>query len=260
MTMSGPTPAVPWKVYRFGLLVTGKGESLFLDRLFRSVCERMARTGRGVCEFRILAKIEQLTPRTSAKRRQPMPGRPTRIPTRDEDAALRALGFLRQGGDFVLLIDDLEGARRAKVAEVYSRYREGFDHVLPAGLRCRASVHFLVNMLEAYYFADAKAINAVMGADWADYEGDVETIGHPKGELKHRLGSFDEIEEGEQIMRRLDVPHILSRPETCSSLRTLFGWCWRALGLPPGEDYQLEKGCYSDTTRPQIEQLPPVSG
>jgi hypothetical protein len=81
-------------------------------------------------------------------------------------------------------------------------------------------------------------------------------IAHPKGELKTKLGSFDEIADGEQIMRHLDVPHLLSRPETCASLRTLFGWCWRALGLPPGEDYQLAKGCYFDVTQPQIEQLP----
>jgi hypothetical protein len=257
--MSSPA-AVPWKRYRFGLLVTGKGEGLFLDRLFRSLCERMAQTGRGVCDFRILAKVEQLTPRTSTKRRLSMPGQNRRIPTRDEDIALRAHGFLRQGGDFVLLVDDLEGARRAEAAAAYSRYREAFDRVLPEGLRCRASVHFLVNMLEAYYFADAKAINAVMGTDWADHEGDVETIGHPKGELKTRLGSFDEIEHGEQIMRCLDVPHVLSRPETCASLRTLFGWCWRALGLLPGEDYQFADGCYFDVTRPQIERLPPVNG
>jgi hypothetical protein len=260
MTMSDPTPALPWKVYRFGLLVTGKGESLFLDRLFRSLCTRMAQTGRGVCEFRNLAKIEQLSPRTSGKRPVPMPGQTRRIPTRDEDAALRALGFLRQGGDFVLLIDDLEGARRAQASAVYGRYREALDHVLPAGLRARASVHFLVNMLEAYYFADAKAINAVMGTDWTDHEGDVETINHPKNDLKQQLGSFDEIEPGEQIVRCLDVPHVLSRLETCASLRTLFGWCWRALGLPPGEDYQLAQGHYFDVTRAQMEQLPPLSG
>ncbi|MGH7173379.1 MAG: DUF4276 family protein [Gemmataceae bacterium] len=258
--MSGPSPAVPWKVYRFGLLVTGKGESLFLDRLFRSLCERMAQTGRGVCEFRVLAKIEQLTPRTSAKRPLSMPGQRGRIPTRDEDVALRALGFLRQGGDFVLLIDDLEGARRSQVAAVYSRYREAFNQVLPDHYRWRTSVHFLVNMLEAYYFADAKAINAVMGSDWTDYEGDVETIGHPKGELKRQLGSFDEVKQGEQIVRHLDVPHVLSRPETCAALRTLFAWCWRALRLSPGEDYQLEKGCYFEVTRSQIEQLPSVNG
>ena len=127
-------------------------------------------------------------------------------------------------------------------------------------MRWRVSVHFLVNMLEAYYFADASAINAVMGTDWTDHPGDVEMIGHPKNELKNQLKSFDEIEHGEQIVRRLDVPHVLSRPETCASLRTLFGWCWRALGMPPGEDYQLEHGVYFCTTQPQIDQLPPVTG
>jgi hypothetical protein len=261
MSMSSAvTPAVRWKRYRFGLLVTGKGESRFLDRLFRSLCAHMAETGRGSGEFCVLAKIEQLTPRTSLKQRRSMPGRPTRIPTRDEDTALKAFGFLRQGGDFVLLIDDLEGSRRAEVAAVYNRYRTAFDQVLPANVRPRASVHFLVNMLEAYYFADAKAINAVMGTNWADHDDDVEMIGHPKNELKTRLGSFDEIEEGGQIMRCLDVPHVLARPNTCGSLRTLFGWCWRALGLRPGERYQIEKGIYFDVTRTQIEQLPPVIG
>jgi hypothetical protein len=264
MTMSSPEPAVPFTVYRFGLLVTGKGESRFLDRLFRSLCDHLAQTGRGICDFRILAKVEQLTPRTSAKRPVTMPGQNRRIPTRDEDAALRALGFLRsprQGEEhFVLLVDDLEGARRAQVAPVDSRYREAFDTVLPEALLCRASVHFLVNMLEAYYFADARAINAVMETDWTDHDGDVETIGHPKGELKTRLGSFEEIEHGEEIIRCLDVPHVLSRPDTCAALRTLFGWCWRAIGLPPGEHYQLDKGSYFDVTRPQIDQLPPLSG
>ncbi len=257
--MSSPTPALPWKVYRFGLLVTGKGEARFLDRLFRSLCERMAQTGYGTCEFRILAKIEQLSPRISEKHQLKLPGKQKRIPSRDEDAALRALAFLQQGGDFVLLVDDLEGDRRANASAVYGRYREAFDHVLPERWRARASVHFLVNMLEAYYFADARAINTVMGTDWSDHDGDVELIRHPKNDLKTRLGSFDEIEQGEQIIRLLDVPHILSRPEVCASLRTLFGWCWRALGWLPGEDYQLQNGSYFPITRPQIEQLPPVT-
>jgi len=125
-------------------------------------------------------------------------------------------------------------------------------------MRWLVSVHFLVNMLEAYYFAHAQAINDVMGASWTDYGGDVETIGHPKGELKKHLDTFDEIEHGQQIVQRLDVPHILSRPETCASLRTLYGWCWRALGLPPSEDYQLEKGRYFEITLPQIAHLPPI--
>jgi hypothetical protein len=240
------------------LLVTGKGESQFLDRLFRSLCDRLALTGRGSCEFSPLAKVEQLHPRTSPKRKLTLPGKAQKLPSRDEDLALRALGFLRQGGDFVLLIDDLEGARRDQREEVFARSRRAFDTVVPQSMRSRVSVHFLVNMLEAYYFAHAAAINEVMGTDWKDHDGDVETIGHPKGELKKRLDAFDEIEHGGQIVRRLDVPHVLSRPETCAALRTLFGWCWRALGLPPGDDFQLATGRYFDVTRPQIDQLPPV--
>ena len=258
--MSDPSQCTSWKVYQFKLLVTGKGEKLFLDRLCRSICNRMAQTGRGSCAFLPPEKIGQLTPRTSTKRLQKMPGQRMRIPSRDEDAALLALGFLKQGGDFVLLIDDLEAARKASAEAVHSRYREALDHVLPVELRYRASVHFLVNMVEAYYFADAKAINAVMKTNWTDYEGDVETIDHPKRELKAKLKAFDEVEDGEKIMRCLDVPHVLSRPDTCASLRSLFGWCWRALRLPPGTDYQLEKGCYFDVTRSQIDRLPAVNG
>lgn len=58
-----------WRVWRFGLLVTGKGEAQFLGKLFRSLDEYTASAGLGNCVFTILAKVEQLTPRTSAKRR-----------------------------------------------------------------------------------------------------------------------------------------------------------------------------------------------
>jgi hypothetical protein len=249
---------IPWKIHRFGLLVTGKGERQFLDRLFRSLCERMASTGRGGCEFRTLAKIEQLRPRTSTKYRLTVPGQKQKIPTRDEDFSLKARGFLQGGGDFVILIDDLEVDHRANAGAVYDRYREAFDRIIPESMRTRVSVHFLVNMLEAYYFANSQAINAVMGTDWKDHDGDVETIGHPKGDLKAQLENFDEIEHGRLIIQRLDVPHILSNPETCASLRTLFGWCWRALGLQPSEYYQLEKGRFFDVTMPQIDKLPAI--
>jgi hypothetical protein len=246
-------PPGAWKFFHFGLLVTGRGEEGFLQRLFRSLMER------GNCHFEVIRKVEQLSPRTSAKPRLKPTGAKPLLTERDEEIALCVRRHLQAGYDYVVLVDDLEGARRQEAAAVYGRYRTSFDAMLPPALRCRASVHFLVNMLEAYYFADANAINVVLGTDLSDHDGDVETIGHPKSQLK-ALGPFDEIEHGEQIMRLLDVPHVLSRPETCSSLRTLFGWCWRALGLPPGEDYQLANGCYFDVTRPQIDDLPPVDG
>jgi hypothetical protein len=125
----------------------------------------------------------------------------------------------------------------------------------PEGLSHRASVHFLVNMLEAYYFAHADAVNAVLGTQLADFAGDVETIRHPKNELKRHHPGFDEIDHGRAILERLDVPHILSNPETCRSLRTLFGWCSRAIGRESTDVYQLASGSYFEVTRPQIDAL-----
>jgi hypothetical protein len=257
--VSNAATSTSWKHYRVGLLVTGKGERQFLHHIFRSICDRVASTGRATCEFRVLEKIEQLTPRTSPKHRITLRGQTKKIPSRDEYFALRTRAFLQGGWDFVILIDDLEGERRNNAAAVYNRYRDAVDHVLPETMRCRASVHFLVNMLEAYYFANAKAINEVMRTDWADHDGDVETIGHPKNDLKRAFNSFDEIEHSQQIVQRLDLPYILSNPQTCASLRTLIGWCWRALGLPPSVDYQLERSRYFNVTQPQIDKLPPVS-
>ena len=81
-----------------------------------------------------------------------------------------------------------------------------------------------MNMLEAYYFADASAINAVLNTALGDYESDVESIRHSKNELKKAFAGFDEVEHGGRILARLDIPHVLSRPETCAALRTLFAW------------------------------------
>jgi hypothetical protein len=117
-------------------------------------------------------------------------------------------------------------------------------------------VHFLVNMLEAYYFAHADAINAVLGTQLADFQGDVETIRHPKNELKRHHPRLDEIEHGRAIIERLDVPHVLANPETCRSLRTLFGWCSRAIGREFTDAYQLANGNYFEVTRSQIDALP----
>lgn len=248
-----------WKVIRFGLLVTGKGERKFIDRFFRSLCEEFASAGLGVCTFEVIAKIGQLTPRTTV-RPQKIKNAKGRLPTRDEEAGTYAWGFLKRGGDFVILLDDLERDRRNIVSAVFIRYREAFDRVLPNTFNNRASVHFLVNMLEAYYFADAHAINSVKGTSWTDYDGDVETIDHPKNELKQQLNAFDEIQDGEKIVQILNVPHVLSNPATCASLRTLFAWCWRALRIPLSPHaYQLANGRYSDVTGGQIEMLPAIS-
>ena len=38
-------------------------------------------------------------------------------------------------------------------------------------MSARAAVHFPVNMLEAYYFADAKAVNQALNTDLEDLGG-----------------------------------------------------------------------------------------
>ena len=46
--------------------------------------------------------------------------------------------------------------------EVFGRYRAALDTVLSEDQARRAAVHFFVNMLEAYYFADTRAVNSML--------------------------------------------------------------------------------------------------
>ena len=188
------------------------------------------------------------------------------IPNRDEgEIGLPARLFLTSRTDtrftsrtdtrFVILVDDLERKRSGERRQIFARYRLALDTMLRSDEARRTSVHFLVNMLEAYYFADARAVNAVLGTDLDDYGGDVEAIRHPKKELKGLFPEFDEIEHGCRILHELDVSHVLSRKEYCSSLRTMFAWVCKAIDEPEGEAYQLAKGRYSDVGRDQIDAL-----
>jgi hypothetical protein len=159
-----------------------------------------------------------------------MVGRGQVIPTVDEvQYGVPARIFLQQHpNSFVLVIDDLEGDRRGQVAAVFDRYRRALDHLLgPFRLSQRASVHFLVNMLEAYYFANADAVNAIAGRTVLpqDHPTDVEDIGHPKNELKALWRGFDEVEHGSAILDELDLPHVLRDPVQCCWLRGLIHWC-----------------------------------
>ncbi len=239
-----------WSFFRIALLVTGRGEALFLPRLFRSLIAE------GHCTIQVVRRINSLAPRTS-KKPQKIVGTARKIDTKAEDLGEIARGYLRRGYDFVILVDDLERDFRDKAEAKYQRYRTALDTILASeGLSHRASVHFLVNMLEAYYFAHADAINAVLGTALGDHEGDVEEIRHPKNDLKKLHPGFDEIEHGRAILESLNVVRVLSNPETCRSLRTLFGWCSRAIGREFDDVYQLANGRYFDVTRPQIETLP----
>ena len=132
---------------RFGLIVTGKAEEEFLPRFFRSI------SASGRCSFTVIRRIDQRSPITSKKRLLRMIGSGKRIPDRDAtDIGLPARGFLSSEDSFVVLVDDLEARRSGDIRQVFDRYRLALDEMLRPNQIGRASVHFLVNMLEAYYF------------------------------------------------------------------------------------------------------------
>ena len=75
---------------------------------------------------------------------------------------------------------------------------------------------------------------------------------------------LEEKEDGGKIIKHLRVEHILSRSDTCASLRTLFYWCYKVLQkypepdvleLFPVEQYHFHGGILSDITRQQLEDI-----
>jgi hypothetical protein len=239
----------------FGLIVTGEAEAEFLPQFFRSLMNRAG------CTFRVLRKTGQRPP-ISEGRRLKMVGRGQAIlPKDEEEIGLEARRFLRNRPcNFVILIDDLEYDRRPVLAQVFNRYRAVLDTMLLPEEKLRAAVHFLANMLEAYYFADSQAVNQALGAIVlsANSSGDVEEIRHPKADVKRLHPGFDEKADGAKIVSALDLDRVLDTPETCAFLRSLFGWCVRQLRRNcPVHDpalhtrYQLPAGSQAELTRGQ---------
>ncbi|MCX6378198.1 MAG: DUF4276 family protein [Armatimonadetes bacterium] len=248
------TPSFQYVHHKFGLIVTGHGENEALPKLFKSLMTHG-------CSFVVLRQIKQRTGVTE-KRRIEMVKTGKALPDKDvEEIGLWARGFLlSERGAYVhhvIVVDDLEQLDTEEATlKKFTQYREALDSVNLDRDRHKVSVHFLVRMLEAYYFADAKAVNSVLGTAFTDYDGDVEEIGHPKGELKKLYAGFDEREHGKAIIPQLDVPHILSNPHTCASLRTLFKWCWRSIGEPEESRFCFSEGILYDVTRGQIAEEP----
>ena len=253
MSTPDPTAVTTWPFYHFGLIVTGEAEEKCLDKLFRSI----AATGK--CRFEVIRRVGQRSAITSEKRQLKMVGSGKKIPDRDAtDIGLPARRHLLSRPGFVVLVDDLEADRSDDIEQVLARYRRALDTMLKPDQARRASVHFLVNMLEAYFFADIETVNRVLGTNLGEHEGDVEEIRNPKADLKGHYPGYDERADGTRIVESLDIPHVLSRKETCASLRTMFAWIWRAIGEPRGEQFQLRDGRYFDVTRSQICALPPI--
>ena len=257
MTEQGPQPAEhPQCAYfHFGLIVTGETEQQHLPKLFRSLMES------GICTFEMIRRVGQLKVITSVERLKAL-NNGKDIPSIDAKIGLTARKYLMTDVcHFVLLIDDLEYDRRDQTQQIFDRYRTALDTVLNT-LKHRASVHFLVYMFEAYYFADAQAINAVLGTALSDYEEDVETIRNPKSDLRQIHPSFREIDDGGEILDQIDIEHVLSHPDTCASLRTLFAWCVKVLETYSDHDctdfndkYRLHDGKLSEITRTQLDNF-----
>ena len=237
-----------YKFFKLGLLVTGKTEQEHIPKLFRTLMEL------GICYFEVIRKVEQLGVRTSEKNLE-MVGSGKKIPNNDAvRIGFPARDYLKDPCTYVLLLDDLEYDRTDQAQQIFERYRNALDPIL-LNQKHRASVHFLVNMLEAYYFADAATVNGVLGTNLNDYKGDVETIIHPKNNLKQIYSGFKEKEDGGRILDRLNVEKVLSDPNTCASLRTLFAWCLKALGEVPTDKYQLLSGKLSEITKAQLDNI-----
>jgi len=248
------TPGYPY--CRFGLIVTGKGERDFLPKFFSSLMNRAG------CSFEVIGRIGQRNPITATQRILKMAGTGKTIPDNDAQyIGLPARHFLRnQPSHYVLLIDDVEAARRSLINHVFMRYRKAIDTMLrPEEIR-KAGVHFFANMLEAYYFANSEAVNIALKTLVlsSDFAGDVETIYHPKNQLKNLFKGFDEREHGALIVQQLDLDYILANPNTCAFLRSLIGWCVDQLAQHGqiwdpqlGQQYQLSIGIREKLTKEQ---------
>jgi len=210
----------------FGLIVTGKGEREFLPELF-SVLTKWSG-----CSFKVIRKVDQRGPITKKSRLKMVGSGSPILDVDEQEIGLAARAFLRNHDcHFVILIDDVEGSRRDRLPEIWNRYRTALDTMLEVEERNRAAVHFFANMLEAYYFADCKAVNAALGATVLpqDHESDVEEIPHPKNTLEQAAKTagilFKERRDGADIVRNLDIEHVLARNDECAYLRSLFAWC-----------------------------------
>jgi len=154
-------------------------------------------------------------------------GRSQQLPNRDfEEIGIPARRYIQANPCYrVILIDDLEGISEVEAIATFNRYRKALDMGLGKhkGL---ASVHFLVNMLEAYFFADSDALNLALNLDPpVDFDnGDVETIKHPKNKLKEIFPAYRETEHPGLVLDLLDLDVVLSNPDYCASLRTCVKW------------------------------------
>lgn len=92
----------------------------------------------------------------------------------------------------------------------------------------------------------------------------METIRNPKAMLKKQSPNFKDIQDGGQILDLLEIEYVLSQPDACASLRTLFAWCLKVLEKYPNQEYldqsvtnkyRLNDGILSLITGPQLKDV-----
>lgn len=224
---------------RVHLLVTGEAEEDHLPKLFSKI------EATGVCHFVVERRIRQLSPRSDVRQLKMVGSRGHRITKRaEEEISLPARRLLHGHSDRILvLVDDLEHDRRDQVESIFELYREALDKALHEGDKPRAAVHFLVNMLEAYFFADPGALEQVLRIELEAHDGDVEEIRNPKGLLKRYLPDYTERQDGGRILEYLDLFKVLGDPQTCAWLRSCISWIVRAFraGLDPSLCAKLDE-------------------
>ncbi len=248
--------------HKFGLMVTGESESAALPSLFRSLMEH------GNCTFEFFQKIDQLRAKTSQKHPLKVVNTDKTLPDKDAAIGFDARRYLSNQKDgythHVILIDDLEGLNENDARNAYERYRVALVKINPKDEH-RVSIHYLINMLEAYYFVNTDALNSFVNPEglpesqkiiFDNYSNDVEDMPHPKSAIKSKFAknkyrAFNEKQAAQEIIPQLNVPLILSNPDTCAGLRTLFKWCWGAIGEPHEERFCFEEGKLYEITRYQ---------
>lgn len=244
--------------FNFLLFVTGESEKEHLPKMFSSLA------GSGICSFTVKVRLGQRSPVKSEKRLARMVGTGQRIPDKDfNEIGVPARRLVDDDAcHYIILMDDLEHSRIEDAREIFLRYRNALDAAL-LSKKYRASVHFLVNMLEAYFFADPDALNRALGlrVPVLPPQTDVESIRNPKAQLKSRFPAYHEITHSGLILNLLDLEVVLSNENTCGWLRSCVKWIADVLANYPDNTffsslnlssrYLLETGKLSEITSNQ---------
>ncbi len=263
----------------FGLIVTGESEEGALHGLFRALFET------GLCSVKIHCRIGQLGPRKEKPPSTPkLPGNSIgRVPRRDEELAQKCRNWLCDSENGwqprprrrLVLFDDLESARVSQVEMLFFRYREAVDLLLTESLKPRVAVHFLANMLEAYFWADPRGLEEHLGLNVSNIQlpADPEEIPHPKNLIQSELQklksgrSYREVDHGTVLIGKLDLAEVLKDPTTCGYLRAALGWMVDSLErvttqpevlayFQLRQKFQLDHGLFARATAHQLVAEP----